>query len=203
MYNPQNPDLPLSISVYLDYLLMKKIRLDICEYRGKYRVYVGPGTYFEFRSKKKCQRFLATYRVLVTDYARLLRSLQGTTYDLYSLYYFELPDHIEYKIKKTLQEFDNRFAYVFKDFTKGNHNHFVMHDLQTCFDYLEQTLMKLKKFAQKNKHYSLTNQASALLLGLENYKTSFESSLKDYNPSTRHRTKVIQFSVVKDKIKVK
>lgn len=164
-------------------------------------MYVGSGTYFEFRSKKRCQRFLATYRVLVTDHARVLRSLQGNIYTLYSLYYFELPDHIEYKIKDSLQEFDNRFAYVFKDFTPGNNNHFVMHNLDTCFRNLEDTLMKLKQFAQKSKHYSLINQSSALLLSLENNNNSFESSLKDYHPSTDHRGKIIPLSVVKDELK--
>jgi len=128
---------------------MKKIRLDISEYKGKYRVYVGSGAYFEFRSIRQCKKFLATYRVLVTDHARVLRGMQCNVYTLYSLYYFELPDLIEYRIKNALQEFDNRFAYVFKDFTKGNNNHFVMHNLDSCFRNLEDTLLNLKHFAQK------------------------------------------------------
>lgn len=163
---------------------MKKIRLGISEDKRKYKVKLDFDTHFTFTSKKKCDKFIVSFRLLLTDYSRLLRHMQGSIYTMYNLYYFELSIRIEQDVKNNLHDFDNRFEYIFKDYSVGNNNYFVLSNLNSCFNKLESTILTLKQFAQEYKHYSLINQTSAILLNLENNKNSFENTLKSYSPSS-------------------
>ena len=171
---------------------MRKVRLEISKDKKKYKVKLDFDTHFTFTSKKKCDRFISSFTVLLTDYSRLLLQMQGNVYSMYNLYYFELSTRIERDVKNNLHDFDNRFEYVFKDYSVGNNNYFVLSNLHSCFYKLEHTIQTLKQFGQQYKHYSLINQASALLLNLENNQKSFTSTLKSYTPSSSHRTKSLK-----------
>ena len=146
---------------------MKQLYLELTEYRNKYRIHLGNGSWLTFENKTQAAKFLRKYKRIIRDNVNMLNLLQPNVNQLYRQTYFQLSERDINHYKRLFHGFDDRFTFIFKKFSSGNRNAFVFQNIQTCFNILIEIVESLHVFGQKSKNYNLTTNTRPLLKHLE------------------------------------
>lgn len=154
---------------------MKQLDLEILSYRKKFRIHLGSGQWLTFDTKTSAEKFLRKYKRVLNDNVKMLNLLQPNVNALFRQSYFQLGSAQVRKIYEHLNDYDDRFEYIFKSFSSGNKNAFVFSNINSCFDSLLQIVEELHVFAQRYKNFNITCQTTPLLKHLQYLQSSFNA----------------------------
>jgi hypothetical protein len=159
---------------------MKKIKVEIIKSNKGYQVPIGDGLTLTFKNKKKAEKFIIKFSQLIDLTLQSISQLNSNIYSLYRQYYFQLPLSTIHVIDECFADFNDRFRYVFKAYSKGNSG-FVFNNIDMLFIYCNTPLDLLKSFAYRNKEVSLKHQTKSILNLLEIVRADYDDNR--YNPN--------------------
>jgi hypothetical protein len=152
---------------------MKQFNLEISQQKKQFLIHLGNGQWLKFDNKTRAEKYRRKYKRILKDNVYMLNLLQPNVNQLFRQSYFQM-NHFEIRqIKELLQNFDDRFDYIFKNFSSGNQNAFVFQNIDTCFYCLLETTKQIHIFGQKHKNYNLTAQTKPLIKHLQYLLDSF------------------------------
>ncbi|UAB75152.1 hypothetical protein [Mesoflavibacter sp. SCSIO 43206] len=158
---------------------MKKIKAEIIKTPKGYEIPIGNSLTLSFKNKKKAEKFVIKFSQLIDLTLQSISQLNANVYTLYRQYYFQLPISTIHVIDENLSDFNDRFRYVFKEFSKGN-SAFVFQNIDLLFIYTNTPLDLLKSFAFTHKEVALKNQTKSLINLLEIVRSDYDDNR--YNP---------------------
>jgi len=163
-----------------------------------YLIHLGGQEWLNFKSKHFVEEFIRKYKSVLIDNIRYLSSFQSEIYQLYRNYYFVFDDRTERQILASLHNFDDRFGFIFQEYSKGNQNAFSFNNISYCFATAVDTLSLMKDFAKVYKEYSLKNQVFAKLKILIELEKIFEIDKHSLivNESYKNDSQTINFNKI-------
>ncbi|NER13549.1 hypothetical protein GWK08_08885 [Leptobacterium flavescens] len=173
---------------------MKNIKFELSfSKQRKYELYLGFGDRLISKNKKKLERYLSTYKAVIKDNVYLLAQNQSQIESIYWDYYMQFDSSTQRIVQYELNNFKDRFDYIFKTFSRGNQNAFVFRNITSCFDSQMTCLQALKEFSFKYKIANLKQKVTALIKHHESLEQVFELERHrlDLTADHKKRTKVI------------
>ena len=146
---------------------MKNLHFEIEEKEHYCSIHLVNCEWLKFKNKTKAKKFVRKYKKVILDNVRILNSIQPQINQLYRQNILQLEEGIKRSVRQSLLAFDDRFEYIFKIFSPGNNNDFVLGNIEKSFDHLESAAFILFSFAKKYKNYSLKASTRPILKNLE------------------------------------
>lgn len=139
---------------------MKSLILEISKTLNKnekpYSVYLNRNRILYFSSKRKASDFIRLFQDNTNDCLRGLNFIMSDIYSKYLEFYFFLDSLFCERIKNLVHHYNDRLAYFFKDFSKGNQS-FKLTAFYKLFDIVEDIIFIINSYAKKSKNYHLVN----------------------------------------------
>ena len=175
---------------------MKKINLEISKdinprVKLKYYIFLNSNAKIRFPSKRKAEDFIRKLNSNLHDTLRSLFTINAKAYELFHQYYFELHESTCFKLKNFFESFMFKTEYVFKIYSKGNSS-FSINSFKHLFSTIEEVLVILKAWGQKNNQYNLVNMCNGLFKMLDALQNSFYKDLENENIIDKYKSKVIK-----------
>ncbi len=153
----------------------------------------GSNDKLKFPNKTQAKAFSYQLKKLVKYNITTLSDIQAQVYSCYRSNYLYLPDMMASKILSSIQKFDNRIDYVFKQYSHGNGS-FMFNAIEQMYISLETSISLLLEYAQKYKAFALKNEMTALINILDLLEKDYYSKRRDlelcYSP--KRKMKVIK-----------
>jgi len=173
---------------------MKRIKAEIIQQKKLYKIPIGEGLTLTFKNKKKAEKFLIKFSQLIDLTLQSISQLNANIYTLYRQYYFQLPQSTIHVIDENFNDFNERFRYVFKEYSKGN-SAFVFNNIDLLFIYSNTPLDLLKSFAYTHKEVSLKHQTKSIL-------NLIRITQNDYNDNRYNPNNINKLNSLKPLIKL-
>ena len=165
-------------------ILLKKFDVEILPgTKTKYEIHLGNCEWLTFDSLYQANKFKREYKKLITFNLRSLNNFHAQIYSLYRTFYFDLDNTTLRRVKSALFGGNEVFDKIFGKYSEGNHNAFVLKDIDLSFHLNLDALYHLIEFARCYKNYSLKNQSSALHLLLLHLEDKYQKDKRNLLPT--------------------
>jgi hypothetical protein len=129
---------------------------------------------------------------------RVINSLYRLSFDLYRDNYFQLSDGLIRELDREFVSSLTDFNMIFKRYSSGNNNAFVLRRISVCYNNTSRVLLLLKGHGQRNKNYALIGQVTTYLKMLDDSNRNFELDKRDLrlvNESKESKLKIVHNSM--------
>lgn len=161
---------------------MKQIELQISLHKNKkYRIHVERSTFLALQSKTAAEKWLRKYKKLIQTDVKQINFFIPQVYNLYRQNYFQFDDRTQREISQYILNAEDRFNYIFKQFSDSNKNVFTFHNIEIVLSSIINATSTIYKYAQKSKNYPLLHLSDpllALMLDFEKSHLKRKMSLK-------------------------
>lgn len=162
----------------------------------KYSVFIYRGTNLKFSCLRTAQDFVRNFQTNVNDCLRSLNLLMSDLYKKYLDFYFFMDSIKCSRIKNSVDAYNDRLHYFFKDFGNGNQS-FKITAFYSLFDHLKELIAVLSSYARKSKNYQLLNSLNSNLKTIDLLLSHFNNSLLNKEVSTHYKKRVLHISYEK------
>lgn len=160
---------------------MKKITLEIDVHEHNTTVHLGNGEWLKFKNKTKAEKFIRKYKQVLGDNISLLNVLQPQINLIYRQNILQLDDSTQRSVQYYLKSYDERFDFIYRNYSEGNQNAFVFSNIENCFEHLNSSASLLYSFGKLHKNYTLKNAVKPILKNLKILFSTYQADKRSLN----------------------
>ena len=153
-----------SILVPLNRNGMKTITIEVNYFNNQnHSIHIGNCEWLEFKNKRFVRDYIVRYKRMLIDNVGVINNLYIQSFMLYRSNYFQFSERTIRNLDEHFIDFLTDFNMIFKRYSEGNNNAFVLQKIDLCFDGITNSLGILKNHAQLHKNYMLRSQVNTLI----------------------------------------
>lgn len=143
---------------------MKTITIEVNYFKNQnHSIHIGNCEWLEFKNKRFVRDYIVRYKRMLIDNVGVINNLYTQSFMIYRSNYFQFSERTIRNLDEHFIDFMKDFNMIFKRYSKGNNNAFVLQKIDLCFDGITNSLGVLKNHAQLHKNYMLRSQVNTLI----------------------------------------
>ena len=159
---------------------MKTITIEVNYFNNqKHSIHIGNCEWLEFKNKRFVRDYKVRYKRMLIDNVGVINNLYIQSFMLYRSNYFQFSERTIRNLDEHFIDFLTDFNMIFKRYSVGNNNAFVLQKIDLCFDCITNSLDLLKNHAQLHKNYMLRSQVNTLIKMIGDLENKYNKDKSD------------------------
>jgi hypothetical protein len=159
---------------------MQSLKIEVNFFKNQsHSIYIGNCEWLFFKNKRYVRDYLVRYKRMLIDNVRVINNLNIQIYTIYRHNYFQFSPRITRDLDNLFKEFIDDYNMIFKNYSTGNNNAFVLQRIQQCYNFNNNCLEILKRHSQRYKNYPLNEQVKTISKILTELQSKFNSDKRD------------------------
>ncbi|WP_421809434.1 hypothetical protein [Flagellimonas sp.] len=173
---------------------MKNLKFNITHRGRVYHVFIEMGLEHSFKNKSQARKFIEKYKSVINDNIVIMGAINEQVNSLVMLYYPFIPNRIVRDLHIRNVDFNDCYNRIYNPMKV--YVQFVQ--IRACFNFLEQRLDLMKKYAQRSKRPVLLNQLYPWIKTFELIYRSYQRDIEGLTDGVNYRTELKKLPLTKD-----